>query len=141
MTNKIKHLGIVESIDGLHVKVRIVQVSACSTCSIKGHCNASDMKEKMIEAYNVQGLPFEIGERVMVCGTTSMGMKAVLLAFAVPFVILLLSLFAVMSVTEGDEMLSAIVSLCMLIPYYLIIYKMKDKMGKTFFFTIESINY
>ena len=141
MTNKIKHLGIVESIDGLHVKVKIIQVSACSTCSIKGHCNASDMEEKMIEAYNVHGIPFEIGERVMVCGTTSMGMKAVFLAFAVPFVILLMSLFIVMSMTGGDEMLSAIISLCMLIPYYLIIYALRDKMGKTFSFTIESINY
>ena len=141
MTNKIKHLGIVESINGLHVKVRIVQVSACSTCSIKGHCNASDMKEKMIDAYNVQGIPFEIGERVMVCGTTSMGMKAVLLAFAVPFLILMLSLFIVMSVTHGDEMLSAIISLGTLVPYYLIIYRLRGRMGNTFLFTIESINY
>ena len=141
MTNKIKHLGIVESIEGLHVKVRILQVSACSTCSIKGHCNASDMKEKMIDAYNIQSIPLNIGERVMVCGTTSMGIKAVILAFAVPFVILLLSLFFVMSITGGDELLSAIVSLCTLVPYYLIIYIMRNKMGRTFSFTVESLNY
>ena len=141
MTNKIKHLGIVESIEGLHVRVRIVQVSACSTCSIKGHCNASDMKEKFIDAYNIQCVPLNVGERVMVCGTTSMGMKAVLLAFAVPFVVLLLSLFIVMSLTEGDELLSAVVSLCALIPYYLIIYRMRSKLSSTFSFTIESINY
>ena len=141
MTNKIKHLGIVESIEGLHVKVRILQVSACSTCSIKGHCNASDMKEKMIDAYNIQCIPLNIGERVMVCGTTSMGIRAVILAFAVPFVILLLSLFFIMSITGGDELLSAIVSLCTLVPYYLIIYIMRNKMGRTFSFTVESLNY
>ena len=141
MTNKIKHLGIVENIDGFHVKVRIIQVSACSTCSIKGHCNASDMKEKLIDAYNLQSLPLNIGERVMVCGTTSMGMKAVLLAFAVPFLVLLLSLFVVMSLTDGDELLSAMVSLCMLVPYYLFIYKVRNKLSTTFSFTVESINY
>lgn len=141
MTNKIKHLGIVESIEGLHVKVRILQVSACSTCSIKGHCNASDMKEKLIDAYNTQCIPFNVGERVMVCGTASMGMKAVLLAFAMPFVLLMFSLFIVMSMTGGDELLSAIVSLCTLVPYYLIIYKVRNKMGKTFSFTVESLNY
>ena len=141
MTNNIKHLGVVESIEGSHVKVRILQVSACSTCSIKGHCNASDMKEKLIDAYNTQHVPYQIGDRVMVCATTSMGMKAVLLAFAIPFVVLLLALFIVMSVTEGDELLSAAISLCTLIPYYLIIYKLKNKMSRTFSFTIESINY
>ena len=141
MTNRIKHLGIVESIEGPRVKVKILQVSACSTCSIKGHCNASDMKEKLIDAYNTQHTPFSIGERVMVSGTVSMGMKAVLLAFAVPFILLILSLFIVMIVTGGDELLSAIISLCTLIPYYLIIYMVRNKMSKTFFFTVESINY
>ena len=141
MTNQIKHLGIVESMEGPYVKVRILQVSACSTCSIKGHCNASDMKEKLIDAYNMHNAPLTIGERVMVCGTTSMGMKAVLFAFALPFVILLLSLFIVMSVTEGDEILSAFISLCMLIPYYLILFKQRNKMSNTFSFTVESINY
>ena len=141
MTNKIKHLGIVESMNGLHVRVRIIQTSACSACSIKGHCTASDMKIKLIDAYNIQGLPLEIGERVMVCGTTSMGMKAVLMAFAVPFILLLLSLFIVMELTEGNEMLSAGVALFTLIPYYLIIYKLRNKMSKTFSFTIESLNY
>ena len=141
MTNKIKHLGIVESIEGSHVKVRILQVSACSTCSIKGHCNASDMKEKLIDVYNNQNFALNIGERVMVCGTTSMGMRAVFLAFAIPFMVLLLSLFVVMSMTEGNEMFSAIVSLCMLVPYYLVLYKMRNKLSNTFSFTIESINY
>ena len=141
MTDKIKHLGIVESIEGFHVKVRILQVSACSTCSIKGHCNASDMKEKLIDAYNTHSASFTIGERVMVCGTTSMGMQAVLLAFAVPFLVLMFSLFIVMYMSEGDELLSAMISLCTLVPYYLIIYKMRNKMSKKFSFTVESINY
>ena len=140
MTNKIKHLGIVESIEGLHVKVRILQTSACAACSIKGHCNASDMEEKMIDAYNHRAVPCEIGERVMVCGTTSMGMKAVLLAFAVPFLVLLVSLFITMEITGGNEGLSALVSLCMLVPYYIVIYLIRNKLSKTFSFTLESIN-
>ena len=99
------------------------------------------MKEKLIDAYNTQCAPLTVGERVMVCGTASMGMKAVILAFVVPFVILMFSLFIVMSLTEGDELLSAVISLCTLVPYYLIIYKIRNKMSKTFSFTVESINY
>lgn len=49
MTNIITHQGIVENISGSQVFVRIIQTSACSTCSVKGHCSSADSKEKVIE--------------------------------------------------------------------------------------------
>ena len=49
MANSIRHQGVVERVNGPHIQVRIVQVSACATCSIKGHCTSSDTKEKLIE--------------------------------------------------------------------------------------------
>ena len=52
MTDIIKHRGIVENIEGSHVRVRIVQTSACSACSVKGHCNASESKEKLIDVFH-----------------------------------------------------------------------------------------
>ena len=55
MSDLIKHQGIVEKVDGMHVKVRIVQTSACSSCSAKGLCNASESKEKLIDVYGVSG--------------------------------------------------------------------------------------
>ena len=93
MTDKIKHLGIVESIDGSRLKVRILQTSACSSCSVKGHCSASEAKEKLIDVYNVLGLSCQSGQHVVISGTVSMGMKAVLLAFVIPFLVLVVSLF------------------------------------------------
>ena len=53
MTDIIKHRGIVENIEGSHVRVRIVQTSACSACSVKGHCNASESKEKLIDVFDM----------------------------------------------------------------------------------------
>ena len=53
MADIIKHRGIVEKIDGSHIVVRIVQTSACSACSAKGLCNASESKEKQIDVYEV----------------------------------------------------------------------------------------
>ena len=54
MTDIIKHRGIVENIEGSHVRVRIVQTSACSACSVKGHCNASESKEKLIDVFDMK---------------------------------------------------------------------------------------
>ena len=83
MADIIKHRGIVEKVDGMHITVRIVQTSACAACSAKGLCNASESKEKQIDVYEVNP-SYQIGEEVVLCGTTSMGMRAVLLAFGVP---------------------------------------------------------
>ena len=136
MADLIKHRGIVEKIDGSHVVVRIVQTSACSTCSAKGLCNASESKEKQIDVYEVNPA-YRIGEEVVLCGSTSMGMKAVFLAFGIPVLLLLAALFVTMRITDGDALLAATVALLAVVPYYVVLYLMKDKMNKTFSFVIE----
>ena len=136
MADLIKHQGIVEKVDGRHVIVRIVQTSACAACSAKGLCNASESKEKQIDVYE-SNPSYRIGEEVVLCGSTSMGMRAVLLAFGIPVLLLLFALFATMRITDGDALLSAIVAMLAIIPYYFVIYLMKDKMNKTFSFVIE----
>lgn len=140
MADIIKHRGIVESISGSYMQVRIVQTSACSACSVKGHCHASESKEKRVDVFSAKAPSCRVGEEVMLYGTTSMGMQAVLLAFGVPFLVLLAVLFVAMRLTEGDELLSAVVSLSALAPYYLVIYMCRDKLGKRFSFTVEPIN-
>ncbi|MBQ8243130.1 MAG: SoxR reducing system RseC family protein [Bacteroides sp.] len=136
MADIIKHRGIVVKIDGSHVVVRIVQTSACSACSAKGLCNASESKEKQIDVYEVNPA-YRIGEEVVLCGSTSMGMKAVFLAFGIPVLLLLAVLFVTMRITDGDALLAAAVALLAVVPYYVVIYLMKDKMNKTFSFVIE----
>lgn len=136
MADIIKHRGVVVKIDGSHVVVRIVQTSACSACSAKGMCNASESKEKQIDVYEVNP-SYRIGEEVVLCGSTSMGMQAVFLAFGIPVLLLLLALFVTMRITDGDALFSAIVSLLAVVPYYVVIYLMKDKLNKTFSFVIE----
>lgn len=140
MSDTIKHFGIVENINGSYVQVRILQTSACASCSVKGHCNASETKEKLIDVYNGKEIRCQIGQRVMICGTTSMGMKAVWLAFCIPFFLLLGSLFLFMALTGGNEVRSALFSLAVLIPYYLILYVCRKWLSRTFTFTLESIN-
>ena len=136
MADIIKHRGIVEKVEGAHVVVRIVQTSACAACSAKGLCNASESKEKQIDVYEVNA-SCQVGEEVVLIGTTSMGMRAVALAFGVPLLLLILALFVTMRVTDGDALVSSLVALLAVVPYYLVIYFMKDKLNKTFSFTIE----
>ena len=119
MADLIKHQGIVEKVDGRHVIVRIVQTSACAACSAKGLCNASESKEKQIDVYE-SNPSYRIGEEVVLCGSTTMGMRAVFLAFGIPVLLLLFALFATMRITDGDALLSAIVAMLAIIPYYFV---------------------
>ena len=136
MADIIKHRGIVEKVEGAPVVVRIVQTSACAACSAKGLCNASESTEKQIDVFEA-GASYRIGEEVVLCGSTSMGMRAVFLAFGIPMLLLLFALFVSMRVTDGDALVSSLVALFAVVPYYLVIYFMKDKLNRTFSFTIE----
>lgn len=136
MADLIKHKGVVVKIDGSHVVVRIVQTSACAACTAKGLCNASESKEKQVDVYETNP-SYRIGEEVVVCGTTSMGMRAVLLAFGIPLLVLLIALFVTMRITDGDALVSALVALMALALNYLVIYLMRNKLEKNFSFMIE----
>ena len=137
--NTIKHLGIVENIQGSHLSVRIVQTSACAACSAKGHCSSADSKDKIIDIIDTAASSYRVGEKVMVIGGTSMGMMAVVLAFIIPFVLLIFSLFLFMALME-NELYSALLSLAILIPYYFILWLNKTRLKQKFSFTIKPIN-
>ena len=136
--NTIKHLGIVENIQGPHLSVRIVQTSACAACSAKGHCSSADSKDKIIDIIDTAA-SWKVGDKVMVVGEMSMGMMAVVLAFVLPFVLLIVSLFLFMALME-NELYAALLSLAVLVPYYFILWLNKTRLKQKFSFTIKPIN-
>ena len=137
--NTIKHLGIVENIQGSHLSVRIVQTSACAACSAKGHCSSADSKDKIIDIIDTAASSYQVGEKVMVVGETSMGMQAVALAFIIPFVLLIFTLFLFMALIE-NELYAALLSLAVLVPYYYILWLNKTRLKQKFSFTIKPLN-
>lgn len=137
--NTIKHLGIVENIQGSHLSVRIVQTSACASCSVKGHCSSADSKDKIIDIIDTAAASYKVGEQVMIIGETSMGMMAVVLAFIIPFVLLIFSLFLLMALLE-NELYAALLSLAVLVPYYFILWLNRTRLKQQFSFTIKPIN-
>lgn len=134
---KICHEGTVDKVDGQSVYVRIQSASACSSCQIKGACNLSESQEKIIEVRNQEGESHPVGETVDVVMDQSSGTRAVVLAYLIPFLIVLVSLVILLSagVKEG---ISALLSIFLLVPYYSILYHFRDKLKKDFGFTIQS---
>ena len=136
MSSKIKHKGIIESVDHHMTKVRILQTSACATCSAAGHCGASESKEKVVDVYGNYNV--REGEEVMVVASEQVGVNAVILGFGVPFLILIAALYLFIALTH-NEPLAALGSIACLIPYYLILYRYREKLREKLSFTIEQI--
>lgn len=139
MNNRIEHLGIVKNIQGRHIAVQIVQTSACSTCVAAGHCNASERKVKIIDVYDADSSLYQIGQQVRLWGSTSMGMKAVMWAFGMPFVVLVAVLGVLRLMMGCSEPMAAAGAFAALVVYYAILYLLRDRMSQKFTFTIEPI--
>ena len=137
MSSKIRHTGVVESVTGDCMKVRITQTSACSGCKIASHCSASDQKEKVIDVYDKASIAgHQAGDSVVVVASMKTGIKAVKLGFILPFVILILALLISYQLT-GSEPVAALIALGSMIPYYLFVYLIRDRLRETFSFVVE----
>lgn len=136
-SNKIKHSGVIESIGKESVTVRILQTSACSGCKIAGHCNSSESKEKLVDVYNVTDTSrFKVGDEVMVTASMQVAASALLIGFGMPLAVLVVVLFAVYAST-ADEPVAALCGIGALIPYYIGVWLMRDRLRRSMVFEIE----
>lgn len=137
MNNLIKHDGIVDHVEGNCLKVRVLQTSACASCKVAGHCHSSEGKEKLIDIYGVEDIEkYSKGDHVTVVASSKTGANAVLLAFVIPFVIMVGMVFLVSRFTS-DEPIMALSGILCLIPYYIVLFMMRDRLRRKFSFSIE----
>lgn len=132
----ITHPGTIQKIDGRNLYVKIQAQSACATCHAKGSCTVADMSDKMIEVFNIAPGEYNVGDSVTVSMKQSLGNRAVFLAYFLPFLLVLTTLIAVLSISD-NELLAGLISLAILLPYYIGLYFLKDSMGKVFRFEIN----
>ncbi|MBP5497200.1 MAG: SoxR reducing system RseC family protein [Bacteroidales bacterium] len=112
--------GIVRAIDGDNISVEIIVSSACSGCHAKSICIPSDRRQEVITVKNTRHEDFQVGETVELLLETSAGNKAVVLAYVLPLVVLLVLLFGCYAIT-GKELLSVGVGVLGVVLYYLIL--------------------
>lgn len=137
MENNVKQWAIIEKIEGNTICVRMVQKSACSSCSAKGHCNASESKEKVFQIENTTGEHYVVGQRVMCSIQASLGLKAVFLAFFLPFFVMLTAMILCIHIFHLDEGYTALIALGTLTIYYTLLYISRKQLNKTFALKLE----
>jgi len=137
MSEIIEHSGIIQNVNGKHIQVQIVQMSACSSCHAKAACTASDMDDKLIDV-EAESTDFKVGETVILYGQSSMGLFAVLLAFVIPFLIILLTLLILNNYTDNDA-LSGSIALGTLVPYFFVLSRFNTKLKSRLKFQVKKL--
>ena len=166
----IKHDGIIIALneDGTAL-VRIVQTSACAACKAKAMCASAESAEKEMTAVLLSdnGRPmgygvldadkplfeYKVGDEVEVMVQQKMGWKAVVLAYLLPFFVMLAVMFignGLLAMGDGAigllgdeakrEAVLGTVALCAMAVYYLVLGMFKDKLQKEFSFTARKKN-
>lgn len=136
-TETINHAGQIESIHKDLIDVMIESKSACASCHAQSACSSSDKSDKIV---SVKNSPFyndlKVGDRVLLEGNFSSGLKAVLYAYILPFVLVLVTLMILSSFTQNN-LVSGLLSLGILVPYYTVVYALRNRFEKEFSFSIK----
>lgn len=133
MEELIRHIGIVRSVQGDSALVEITQSSACSACKAKSMCMSSESQVKQMNV--IMQEPLQVGDQVEVEVRERLAWKAVLLAYILPFVVMM-GLIAVLDyMTDWSEAVVGTLSLCGIALYYIGLSVFKHRLQKEFSFT------
>lgn len=135
-SDTVKHEGIVSRVDEDYIEVKIQSTSACAACHIKSACGMGESKEKTIVVPRPKDKSFEQGQRVTITMSVSQGNKAALIAYFFPFVVLVVTLLALLHFGVKD-VYAALISIASLIPCYLVIYAFRGRLEKKFSYEVE----
>lgn len=139
MNNSIEHKGKIIELRDEVIVVEILNKSMCSACHAQSVCMMSDQKLKTIEVKRYNNQEYNIGEEVLVVLRRELGMRAVLITYIIPLIILLILLLTLSSLI-GNDLLLGLIALLSIGIYFFCIYLFRNKIEHKFVFTIEKLN-
>lgn len=144
MSNKITHSGIIKRIADGCIQVQIVQTSACSACKVASLCGSasrgagsdSESKIKVVDVFTTDTAGYQVGQEVTVWTSKDVANRALLLGFGAPFLLLICVLMISLKLFS-NEGIAALVALGSLVPYYIALWCLKDRIQRQLTFYIE----
>lgn len=136
---EIRHRGRICAITQEGVRVEILNKSMCAACHARSLCSLGDEQIKTISIKYCDSSMFSIGEEVEVVMRQTMGLKAVLFSYVYPLIILMILLLSLPRLNI-NELFSALLAVLAVATYYLFLYLCRDRIAKSFIFTIAKLN-
>lgn len=131
------HRGVVSKILDDKIIISLKGNVNCEGCKAKSACGVSESNDKEIEVLK-SAQSFNLNEEVDVVLSRELGLKAVFWAYLFPFILMVFTLL----VSSGfvKEWISGLISLFILIPYYIILYLFQENFRKVFKVSLFKIN-
>ena len=136
MDELIRHEGIVLAVQDGKALVEIVQTSACSACKARSMCMSAESQEKRIDATMTE--PLTPGDRVEVMVTEKLAWKAVLLAYILPFIVMI-AVVGLLEIWIHNEAVVGSIALCAIARYYIVLSFFRDRLQKEFSFIARKL--
>ena len=137
MEELIRHEGIVLSMHDGMARVQIVQTSACSACKARSMCMSSESQAKEMDAVMLEKM--QVGDRVEVEVRERLAWRAVLLAYILPFVVMMAVIAGLDYFTNWSEAIVGTLALCSIALYYIGLNAFRNKLQKQFTFTARKL--
>jgi Positive regulator of sigma E activity len=129
-------LGKVVSVSQNIVSVKLETSSLCASCHAKGACSAADKADKVVEVKVTNSNVYSVGEEVTVLMEKSLGLRAVLISYVIPLIILLFLLLT-LSMLGCNELVAGLFSILGVGIYFAVLFVMRDSIEQSFVFRIE----
>lgn len=125
----VKHEGVVSKITNDVVTISLKGNINCEGCKAKAACGVSESNDKEIEV-PISNQQLNLNENVEVLLNKNLGLKAVFWAYVFPFIIMLAVLLIASTLVK--EWIAGLLSIAVLIPYYLMLYVLRSTFKKAF---------
>ena len=126
---EITHQGVISKISKNKITVALKGNVNCEGCKAQSACGVSDSNDKEIEIVNTMQ-SFQLNESVDVLLKRELGLKAVFWAYVFPFILMMIVLVTTSFFVK--EWIAGLLSLIILLPYYYMLYMLKDTFQKAF---------
>lgn len=138
VSGEIEHIGTVIDANEGRVDVAVEAREACATCKVKGACSMGEAKEKIVTVATDEAEVYKAGDRVVVSVERRMGLRAVWIAYIIPFLLMLATLLAMLEL-GFSELAAGLSALGILGVYYLAVALTRKKIEREVYFTIKRI--
>lgn len=128
--NEIVKTGSITAVKKDCVEVEIISCSACASCAISSSCGLSEIKKRIVTIYDSSN-QYNVGDQVEVVISTEQGLQAVVYAFTIPLLILLITVIS-LYVYGFSEIISGISGIIVLIPYYFVLFLNRNRLENKF---------
>lgn len=134
----ISHVGRIVDINPKTTTVEIVSQSACASCHAAALCGVSGYARKAVEVPTSVWPLYNVGDEVEVLLKSSLGHKAVWIAYVIPLVVLMAALGIALG-AGCTEIAAGLCALAAVALYYLAVWLLRGRLSDEYVFTIKTL--